>query len=180
MSTIGNAPGSFSGCQSNLSTDNQIGADISIPSSGIITGIHCYLGREGGAGPATLAVWNGNTVIASVGVTVPTATAAANGQGWAAGGVNVNVAAGTYRVGWWRPTTNGFYDFSWVGGGTYWDITNAGGIGGWSGASAFGNTIGAYIDFSPGYQIWVDGSQILDVFVDGVRSNVFLDGAQLG
>lgn len=180
MSIIGQNPGSWNGWESNFSTDNQIGADISIPSSGIIQGIHCYLGHEGGAAGATLAVWSGNTVIASVGVTVPSAVASAGGQGWASGGVNVNVAAGTYRVGWWRSTTNNYYDFSWASGGTYWDITNAGGIGGWSGATAKSGIIGAYIDFSAGYQIWVDGSQVLDVFCDGVRVNVFMDGVQLG
>lgn len=180
MAQIGQIPSSWSGWDSHYSTDNQIGADIAIPQSGIIQAINCYLGHEGGPAGATLAVWSGDTVIASVGVTVPACTAAAGAQGWVQGGVNVNVPAGTYRVGWWRSNTNNYYDFSYGSGGTFYDTTNAGGIGGWSGAAAKGGMIGAYLDFAAGYQIWVDGSQILDVFVDGVRANVFLDGVQLG
>lgn len=149
MGTFGNAPGSWSGWESWYSDNPQVGQAFTAPETGTLTEIHCYVAHEGGAAGLTLAVWFGDTIIAS-----GTATAAASGgaspgaQSWCSvTGLSASITAGnSYWIGWQRSTTDGYWDWSWSSGGTF----QMGPDGSWSGTTSVGGSIGAYVVYTTG------------------------------
>lgn len=191
MATFGSQPSFTTWRLTGWNSENNVCcALVSMPVDGTITSLSCYFSGDVAGIGAQLGVWNsGGTLLASTALfTAAAGTQAANGQAWQTQNLSstLHLTAGTsVFLGWWRDPANGNSCIWSYGSGNSdtWTTANSTAIGNQAALTAYGQGVGAYATYTPdpppNQQVYMDGVQVTDVYVDGVKVDVYLDGVKL-
>lgn len=171
------------------SENNVVCAPVAMPVAGTITSLSCYFSGDTGPLGARLGVWDatGALLASSALFSAAAGTQVVNGQAWQTQNLSssLHLAAGaSVYLGWWRDPANGNSCIWSYGSGNSntWTTANSTGIANQGVLTAYAQGVGAYATYtadSAAQQVYVDGVQIVDVIVDAIKVEVWLDGTKL-
>lgn len=171
------------------SENNVVCALVSMPVAGTITSLSCYFSGDTGPLGAQMGVWDtaGTLLASTANFSAAAGTQAANGQAWQTQNLSsaLHLAAATQvYIGWWRNPANGnscIWSYG-TGNSHTWTTANSTAIGNQGALTAYAQGVGAYATYTADsalQQVYMDGTQVVDVFVDGVKVDVWMDGVKL-
>lgn len=183
MAQFGSHPSTWSSFQfSGLNTQNIGAQPETMPApGGWITSLSCFFGGDGASVNAQLGVWDATGVLlgSTAAFLAASGSHAAGGQVWQVQALSAPlwVPGGmAVLLGWWRDPA-GSSVWSSAGGSGYdlATLTPSSVIGNTGALSAQAGVIGAYADYTPAGQVYVNGVRS-DVYVNGVLASTYLNG----